>query len=169
MPDVPVGSICVWPSAEAVPSGWQVCDGTNGTPDLRDKFVPCVGSTYAVGDTGGGTGGAIPSHAHDLPADTSHYGGGHEHYWETIESNSSGTDSVAAFGDPPALPTPINVDGALPEAHTHTWTNPNEPDTLPTGGTHWHALTGSLGAASASASGECLPPFTALYYIQRLS
>ena len=34
-------------------SGWQVCDGTNGTPDLRDQFVVGAGDSYDLGDTGG--------------------------------------------------------------------------------------------------------------------
>lgn len=30
-------------------TNWQVCDGTNGTPDLRDRFVIGVSSTHALG------------------------------------------------------------------------------------------------------------------------
>ena len=30
-------------------TNWQVCDGTNGTPDLRDRFVIGVSSTRALG------------------------------------------------------------------------------------------------------------------------
>lgn len=34
------GIIAAWSGAIAdIPSGWQLCDGTNGTPDLRDKFI----------------------------------------------------------------------------------------------------------------------------------
>lgn len=37
---VPSGVILMWSgSIASIPSGWQLCDGTNGTPDLRDKFV----------------------------------------------------------------------------------------------------------------------------------
>ena len=37
---LPVGSIILWKnSAASIPRGWQVCDGTGGTPDLRDYFV----------------------------------------------------------------------------------------------------------------------------------
>jgi hypothetical protein len=50
------GMVMQWygPS-NAVPSGWAVCDGANGTPDLRNKFVIGAGSTYGLGDTGGAT------------------------------------------------------------------------------------------------------------------
>lgn len=34
-------------------AGWQLCDGTNGTPDLRDKFIVAAGAAYAASDTGG--------------------------------------------------------------------------------------------------------------------
>ena len=35
-----IGSIIIWSGTIAsIPASWQLCDGTNGTPDLRDKFV----------------------------------------------------------------------------------------------------------------------------------
>jgi hypothetical protein len=50
------GIICMWSGAvDAVPWGWALCDGTNGTPDLRDRFIVGAGSTYAKGATGGAT------------------------------------------------------------------------------------------------------------------
>jgi hypothetical protein len=39
----------------AIPSGWVLCDGQNGTPDLRDRFVCSI----ADGEEAGGTGGDI--------------------------------------------------------------------------------------------------------------
>jgi len=36
-----------------VPAGWHLCNGANGTPDMRDRFALGAGSTYAVGQTGG--------------------------------------------------------------------------------------------------------------------
>ena len=56
------GFICLWSGAvEDIPAGWHLCDGTAGTPDLRDKFIIGAGSTYGVGDTGGSD-----SHDHDF-------------------------------------------------------------------------------------------------------
>ena len=41
--DADVGVISMWSGDLAsLPAAWQLCDGTNGTPDLRDRFV--VGS-----------------------------------------------------------------------------------------------------------------------------
>lgn len=50
----PVGGIILWSGAvNAIPSGWALCDGNNGTPDLRDRFVVGAGYSYAVGAQGG--------------------------------------------------------------------------------------------------------------------
>ena len=50
----PVGGIIMWSGTiAAIPTGWALCNGSNGTPDLRDRFVIGAGSTYAVGATGG--------------------------------------------------------------------------------------------------------------------
>jgi len=46
---LPIGSIVIWSGTVAsIPTGWQLCDGTNGTPDLRDRFL--VGASQ---DSGG--------------------------------------------------------------------------------------------------------------------
>ena len=48
------GMILMWSGAIVdIPAGWHLCDGTEGTPDLRNKFVPCAGDTYDPADTGG--------------------------------------------------------------------------------------------------------------------
>ena len=54
-----------------IPDDWHLCDGTNGTPDLRDRFLTGAGSSYALGDTGGEnfhqlTINEMPSHNHSL-------------------------------------------------------------------------------------------------------
>lgn len=53
---VPSGVIVMWSgSIASIPSGWLLCDGTGGTPNLQDKFIVGAGSTYAVAATGGAT------------------------------------------------------------------------------------------------------------------
>lgn len=56
---LPAG-IIVFSTLESLGDGWQLCDGTNGTPDLRGRFVVTVGTspganptTYGVEDVGG--------------------------------------------------------------------------------------------------------------------
>ena len=59
------GMIMLWSgSLGSIPSGWVLCDGTNSTPDLRDRFVVAAGSTYAVGATGGTADAIVVSHTH---------------------------------------------------------------------------------------------------------
>ena len=68
---VPSGVITMWSgAADAIPSGWSLCNGENGTPDLRGKFVLGAGGTYNPGSTGGSekvtlTVEQMPSHCHD--------------------------------------------------------------------------------------------------------
>lgn len=51
---VPIGGIIQWSGSIAnIPDHYQMCDGTNGTPDLRDKFVIGAGDSYSVNDSGG--------------------------------------------------------------------------------------------------------------------
>tara|TARA_R100001126_G_scaffold101463_3_gene82227 strand:+ start:1033 stop:2868 length:1836 start_codon:yes stop_codon:yes gene_type:complete len=48
------GMIILWSGAQnAIPSGFVLCDGTNSTPDLRNRFVVGAGDSYSVGATGG--------------------------------------------------------------------------------------------------------------------
>lgn len=53
---VPSGCMMVWTgSIASIPAGWVLCDGTNGTPDMRDAFIVGAGYSYYVGQTGGST------------------------------------------------------------------------------------------------------------------
>tara|TARA_A100001234_G_scaffold221042_1_gene235598 strand:+ start:662 stop:1489 length:828 start_codon:yes stop_codon:yes gene_type:complete len=50
----PIGGIILWNGAiGSIPSNFRLCDGQNGTPDLRDRFIVGAGAGYAPGDTGG--------------------------------------------------------------------------------------------------------------------
>jgi len=67
-PILPSGSIVMWSGAVSdIPSGWVFCDGTNSTPDMRNRFV--MASTTNIGDTGGDCThthvGAASTHKHD--------------------------------------------------------------------------------------------------------
>jgi len=51
---VPQGSIIPWYGDKAnIPDGFALCDGTNGTPDLRNRFLVGAGDAYKVSDIGG--------------------------------------------------------------------------------------------------------------------
>jgi hypothetical protein len=67
---VPSGFIGLWHgSSGSIPSGWFLCDGTNGTPDLRDRFIVGAGGGYGVGATGGSTSQSISVNGHVLSVD----------------------------------------------------------------------------------------------------
>jgi hypothetical protein len=62
---VPTGVIVMWSGSVAtIPSGWLLCDGTNSTPDLRNRFIVGAGSTYSVAGTGGSADAIVVSHTH---------------------------------------------------------------------------------------------------------
>ena len=70
------GMIMLWSGAIVnIPAGWLLCDGTSGTPNLRDRFVVGAGSTYAVAVTGGAATvtltaaqSGLPAHSHGVVA-----------------------------------------------------------------------------------------------------
>jgi len=74
----PKGMIVIWNGlSTSVPAGWALCNGENGTPDLRGKFVLGVNpnsqnETYrTIGGAGGSetntlTVGQLPAHNHDI-------------------------------------------------------------------------------------------------------
>ncbi|MCW3125134.1 MAG: hypothetical protein JWO03_792 [Bacteroidetes bacterium] len=78
---VPAGAIVLWSGTKAsIPSGWALCDGTAGTPNLLDKFILSVGvSAYTATDinvTGGNSSHTIsvaelPAHFHTGTTDVS--------------------------------------------------------------------------------------------------
>jgi len=68
-PSLVFGIITEWAGAIGnIPPNWFLCDGTNGTPDLRDKFLVSDGPNFSVGDEGGD-----PTHIHPFTGD------GHSH------------------------------------------------------------------------------------------
>ena len=67
VPGVPVGGIIMWSGAtNNIPTGWALCDGQNGTPNLQDKFIVGAGNTYAVDATGGSADATLVSHSHSV-------------------------------------------------------------------------------------------------------
>ena len=67
---IPIGGIIMWSgSIDTIPSGWTLCNGSNGTPDLGDRFVMGASTWLAPGNTGGSnttylTVKQLPSHSH---------------------------------------------------------------------------------------------------------
>jgi microcystin-dependent protein len=88
---IPTGLIAIWSGATgSIPTGWTLCNGSNGTPDLRNSFVIGAGSTYAVGATGGSADAIVVSHTHAITD------AGHVH--NTTSSGSGALLNAAASG-----------------------------------------------------------------------
>jgi len=76
---IPIGSIVMWSgSIASIPTEWVLCNGLNGTPDLRDKFILGAGSSYSVGANGGESThklliAEMPSHNHNIIREGSYF------------------------------------------------------------------------------------------------
>ncbi|WP_159086938.1 phage tail protein [Loktanella sp. Alg231-35] len=66
--DLPLGTIVAWQGTGTMPDGWAICNGTNGTPDLRGRFLRGVGGLAEVGQQGGLAQHTIspPNHSHNI-------------------------------------------------------------------------------------------------------
>jgi len=138
-PAVPSGGIILWSgSTGSVPSGWYLCDGTNGTPDLRNSFIVGAGNTYAVGATGGTADAIVVSHTHTATSTVTDPG--HNHTLATTTGGLGGQDQPTR--------------ALAGSANTGTST---------TGIT----VATSVATAGTSGTGQNLPPYYALAYIQK--
>lgn len=144
---LPVGSIIMWSppvGVTTVPTGWAICDGTEGTPDLSERFVVGAGGTYALGDTGGSADAAVITHTHVA---TIQNGGAHSHLTYPFGQPGAGTN----FADR----TLASVNGAVSVS-------------TDAAGVHNHSATVAAPVGSVSGTGRNLPPYYALYFIMRV-
>lgn len=170
---LPLGTVVVWTgSIASIPTGWQLCDGTGGSPDLRDRFVVGAGNTYAVGDTGGDvsvvlTAPQLPDHTHTAPSSLAP-AGSHTH---TVTIGTDGLHAhplsarrgggpIGAGGTPVARSTGggVSVSGAGTHSHT-TSISPANP--------HSHTASATL-TATADDAHENRPPYYAIAFIIHL-
>lgn len=158
---VPSGGIIMWSGAStAIPTGWLLCDGTGGTPNLRDRFVVGAGSAYAVGATGGSADAVLVSHSHNVTG-TAASGGAHTHsvsdpghaHNYTFKSTTGGS---SAGGDPNSITNSTAV----------TTTN-TTGISINSGGAHTHSVTGTTDSQGNSATNANLPPYFALCFIMK--
>ena len=172
---MPSGGIIIWNgAANAIPSGWYLCDGTNGTPDLTSKFViGAKGSgSYQPGYTGGSADATLVSHSHTVNSHT--HGDGTLTAANRSLSGSINriSESFGGFGG--------SASGVFSKVGGfNTGGTPGNPDSNNCGGvnfdgSHTHDVTGSTGAASpntnsqgSSATNANLPPYYALCYIMK--
>lgn len=152
----PAGAIIMWSGVITnLPVGWKLCDGTNGTPNLRNKFIVGAGDEYAINDEGGAkdvtlTEAQIPSHTHDKGSLAVGQAGAHTHKFSRRTNNQfvsiSGNITVGFIG--------VNGE-AVPQLDTSS------------NGDHTHPVTGSTGAKGGGTAHENRPPYYALAYIMK--
>lgn len=155
----PRGIISMWAGDVGdVPSGWHLCDGTNGTPDLRDRFIVAAGNSYSPGYTGGSL-----------------------TYTPTITVNGSGTGvqvdyHTLTIAEMPSHNHTLHIyqggDSAGGRCTNYGGRSYIQDDTcLPTGGNqgHNHPIVdhGHTHTAAASAI-DVRPPYYALAFIMKL-
>tara|TARA_B100001250_G_scaffold49675_1_gene38870 strand:+ start:286 stop:702 length:417 start_codon:yes stop_codon:yes gene_type:complete len=135
-------------NSSSAPSGWYLCNGSNGTPDLRNRFVIGAGSSYSQGATGGSKNAVVVSHTHG-DGNYAASGGSHNHVYTRTNTNQ-GVDT---------------------DSHGHDTSVRKGVENMNTGGTgnHNHNITGNSGNATNGVSGtnKNLPPYYALTYIMK--
>jgi microcystin-dependent protein len=152
---VPAGGIIMWSgSTAAIPTGWVLCDGSNGTPDLRERFIvgasrnaadnnlSVTGSPYTVSNTGGAntvtlTSAQIPSHSH------------------TGTTNSTGISFAIPLGG-----ADVDRGGA------GSWFSIDDAQTINT--THSHTVSVDDTGQVRNQAHENRPPYYALAFIMKL-
>jgi hypothetical protein len=139
---IPSGMISIWyGSVGSVPIGWYLCDGTNGTPDLRDRFIVGAGNTYSVGATGGTADAIVVDHTH----------------------TASSTSVVTDPGHVHAIP--ITLDGGWPVGSGNARAGSTNSSSATTGITV--ATTTTNANTGVSGTNKNLPPYYALAYVMK--
>ena len=150
---IPPGGIIMWSGAvDAIPEGWALCDGSNGTPDLRDRFIVGAGGSYNVGDTGGAnavtlTADQMPRHRHGSGTLTTNTTGSHNHIYpspkmKSIRPGNEGATYVSDFS---------MGSGRTEDA-----------------GGHSHTISGYTSYTGSGQAHENRPPYYALCFIMKL-
>ena len=147
---IPIGSIIMWSGLTLPLANWVLCDGKNGTPDLRDRFIVGAGLTGPFGPTGpyaiGQTGGAsevilletqIPEHTHPI-IDVQH-----NHTYLINNSNSDDGPSTFISRSPGT--------GSFITSDSFT------------------GITGTQGNTGGGGAHENRPPYYALAFIMKIS
>ena len=142
---VPAGAILLWSgSIASIPAGFALCDGTSGTPDLRDRFIVGAGSTYAVDATGGSADSIVVSHTHTATSTSVVTDPGHNHTFVIRNTIANGNSAYTATGG---------------QVGTGTVTTETTGITVATSTTNANAGTSGTNANQ--------PPYYALCYIMK--
>ena len=157
---IPAGIIMLWSGSIAtIPSGWYLCNGSNGTPNLQDRFVVAAGSAYAVAATGGTADSVVVSHTHGATStsisssSSSVSDPGHAHSYTGPILASPGTGGGSCGGQRLTSATTYTTGAASTGIGVSTSTSTT--------------TSTSIATAGVSGTGQNLPPYYALAYIMK--
>lgn len=151
------GMIMMWSgSIASIPTGWYLCDGNNGTPDLRNKMIVAAHSddagvakttvTGSATQTGGSKDAIVVSHTHTGSTDSA---GTHTHVIGS-DSTSGGVD-LGGWSGPYMVAT---------GSRCCSWTSATQ-----SAGAHTHSIT--MDSTGSSGTNANLPPYYALAFIMK--
>ena len=156
---IPPGGIIMW-NSNSIPAGWLICDGSNGTPNLTNRFI-MAGTTSQVGFEGGSNEKTLqinhmPSHTHNA---TTSEEGGHTHTIDdsTLDLKYFGGPNTNDGGSADIMRWPSNNYATIPGSnHTHTM-NPK--------GEHTHTVT--IEPAGSGDAFDIRPAYYILVFIMK--
>jgi len=176
----------MWSGADnAVPSNWALCNGSNGTPNLVDRFIVGRGSAYAQGTQGGSatktlTATNLPSHTH-TDGTLAASGGSHSHNFSATGTNTHSHDFNGVgnddHNDTARKAIVVRNDGSSTNNATGGTGVQNASITVSMSGTTDPSGSLSLGVSGNTGdqggtmgqSFDILPPYYAIAYIMRIS
>ena len=136
--DWPDRIIGIWLGTLAnIPTNWKLCDGSNGTPDMRNLFAKGCNTLAGIGGSGGslthGAAHTTTGHTHPI-----------ESHLHAVTGGAGGSESRTAGA--------VN---AATAAHTHTW-----------GNTGAASLTSGSGSPTVNNYTDTQPPFVTVAFLQ---
>ena len=159
------GMIILWSGNTGnIPTGFVLCDGQNGTPDLRNRFVVGAGDAYNPGNTGGSKDAAVITHTHGL---------NHNHTYSSSTSSDTHSHGINDPGHSHTMSArwhnSVNSGGALSFKDV---ANSNQIQSNTTGisinsDSHNHSLSGTTGGTGSGSAIENRPRYYALCYIMK--
>ncbi len=170
---IPIGCIVMWSGTIAtIPSGWRLCDGTNSTPDLRDKFV--IGARTDAN-----------SRAQTTVTGSNSYTGGtkdaqviaHSHTATTTGSTNSDTNSWSASLRSERSELYANggiatqgADYTMLRGTANDYSTNNTVVNLSHSHTHSHTIsvTTTINSEGVSGTNANLPPYYAVAFIMKV-
>ena len=184
------GMIILWSGNTGnIPTGFVLCDGNNGTPNLTDRFEVGAGAAYSPGATGGSSSvtlstSQLPSHNHSFSGSSSHSHtiNNHTHTF-SASTNNQGSHvhnllyNHGAFGGSSGAVTPrsgntpvvpgisgrVSSEGGHSHSMSGTTGNPSNRGT----NTQTVTISGNTGSTGSGSSVENRPPYYALCYIMK--